>query len=36
MSLINEMLRNLEAKSPDDLLKQNLQREIRSLPTEPR
>lgn len=32
MSLINEMLRNLEAKSPDDLLKQNLQREIRSLP----
>lgn len=33
MSLINEMLRNLEAKSPDDLLKQNLQREIRVLPT---
>lgn len=32
MSLINEMLRNLEAKSPDDLLKQNLQREIRALP----
>jgi MSHA biogenesis protein MshN len=34
MSLINEMLRNLEAKSPDDLLKQNLQREIRALPAE--
>ena len=32
MSLINEMLRNLEAKSPDDLMKQNLQREIRPLP----
>lgn len=32
MSLINEMLRNLEAKRPDDLLRQNLQREIRSLP----
>lgn len=32
MSLINEMLRDLEAKRPDDLLKQNLQREIRSLP----
>lgn len=32
MSLINEMLRNLEAKRPDDLLRQNLQKEIRSLP----
>lgn len=32
MSLINEMLRNLEAKRPDDLVKQNLQREIRALP----
>lgn len=32
MSLINNMLRNLEAKRPDDLAKQNLQREIRSLP----
>lgn len=32
MSLINDMLRNLEAKRPDDLLRQNLQREIRSLP----
>lgn len=32
MSLINDMLRNLEAKRPDDLAKQNLQREIRSLP----
>ncbi len=32
MSLINEMLRNLEAKRPDDLARQNLQREIRSLP----
>ena len=32
MSLINDMLRNLEAKRPDDLVKQNLQREIRSLP----
>lgn len=32
MSLINEMLRDLEAKRPDDLLKQNLQREIRALP----
>jgi len=32
MSLINDMLRNLEAKRPDDLVKQNLQREVRSLP----
>ncbi|MDP3539894.1 MAG: tetratricopeptide repeat protein [Azonexus sp.] len=32
MSLINEMLRNLEAKRPDDLARQNLQREIRCLP----
>lgn len=32
MSLINEMLRNLEAKRPDDLARQNLQREIRTLP----
>lgn len=36
MSLINDMLRNLEAKRPDDLARQNLQREIRSLPTESR
>ena len=35
MSLINDMLRNLEAKRPDDLAKQNLQREIRSLPAAP-
>lgn len=34
MSLINDMLRNLEAKRPDDLARQNLQREIRSLPPE--
>lgn len=33
MSLINDMLRNLETKRPDDLARQNLQREIRSLPT---
>ncbi len=32
MSLINDMLRDLEAKRPDDLLRQNLQREIRALP----
>lgn len=32
MSLINDMLRNLEAKRPDDLARQSLQREIRSLP----
>lgn len=35
MSLINEMLRNLEANRPDDLARQNLQREIRSLPDVP-
>jgi MSHA biogenesis protein MshN len=33
MSLINDVLRNLEAKRPDDLARQNLQREIRSLPS---
>lgn len=32
MSLINDVLRNLEAKRPDELAGQNLQREIRSLP----
>lgn len=32
MSLINDVLRNLEANRPDDLAGQNLQREIRSLP----
>lgn len=32
MSLINDMLRNLEANRPDDLAGHNLQREIRSLP----
>ena len=32
MSLINDMLRNLEASRPDDPVRQNLQREIRSLP----
>ena len=32
MSLINDVLRNIEAKRPDDLVRQNLQREIRSLP----
>lgn len=32
MSLINDMLRDLEAKRPDDFARQNLQREIRSLP----
>lgn len=36
MSLINDMLRNIEAKRPDDLARQNLQREIRSLPPEKR
>ena len=36
MSLINDMLRNLEAKRPDDLARHNLQREIRSLPLESR
>lgn len=35
MSLINEMLRNLEANRPDDPARQNLQREIRSLPNVP-
>ncbi len=34
MSLINDMLRNIEAKRPDDLARHNLQREIRSLPPE--
>ena len=32
MSLINDVLRNIEAKRPDDLARHNLQREIRSLP----
>jgi MSHA biogenesis protein MshN len=32
MSLINDMLRNIEAKRPNDPARQNLQREIRSLP----
>lgn len=32
MSLINDMLRNIEAKRPDDPARRNLQREIRSLP----
>lgn len=32
MSLINDMLRDIEAKRPDDPARQNLQREIRSLP----
>jgi MSHA biogenesis protein MshN len=32
MSLINDMLRNIEAKRPDDPARKNLQREIRSLP----
>ena len=32
MSLINDVLRNLEAKRPDELAAHNLQREIRSLP----
>lgn len=36
MSLINDMLRNIEAKRPDDLARHNLQREIRSLPPEKR
>ena len=35
MSLINDMLRNIEAKRPDDPARQNLQREIRSLPPAP-
>lgn len=32
MSLINDMLRNIEAKRPDDPARQSLQREIRALP----
>ena len=32
MSLINDMLRDLEDKRPDDLARHNLQREIRPLP----
>lgn len=32
MSLINDVLRNLEANRPDELASHNLQREIRSLP----
>ncbi|MCG2576773.1 hypothetical protein LZ012_07180 [Dechloromonas sp. XY25] len=36
MSLINDMLRNIEAKRPDDLARHSLQREIRSLPPEKR
>jgi MSHA biogenesis protein MshN len=32
MSLINDVLRNLEAQRPDELAGHNLQREIRSLP----
>ncbi len=32
MSLINEVLRNLEVSRPDDPARQNLQREIRALP----
>ncbi|HEX6733490.1 MAG TPA: tetratricopeptide repeat protein [Azonexus sp.] len=35
MSLINDVLRNLEANRPDDLAGHNLQREIRSLPAAP-
>ncbi len=35
MSLINDMLRNIEAKRPDDPARQNLQREIRALPAAP-
>ena len=35
MSLINDMLRNIEAKRPDDPARKNLQREIRSLPPAP-
>ncbi|PKO37630.1 MAG: hypothetical protein CVU33_12125 [Betaproteobacteria bacterium HGW-Betaproteobacteria-6] len=35
MSLINDMLRNIEAKRPDDPARQSLQREIRSLPAAP-
>ncbi|MDE2440330.1 MAG: tetratricopeptide repeat protein [Betaproteobacteria bacterium] len=36
MSLINDMLRNIESKRPDDLARHSLQREIRSLPPEKR
>ena len=32
MSLINDVLRNIEAKRPDDLARYKLQREIRTLP----
>lgn len=32
MSLINDVLRNIEAKRPDDLARHKLQREIRALP----
>lgn len=35
MSLINDVLRNLEANRPDVLAAQNLQREVRSLPPAP-
>lgn len=35
MSLINDVLRNLEEKRPDDLARHNLQREIRPLPGGP-
>jgi len=35
MSLINDMLRNIEANFPADPARQNLQREIRSLPAAP-
>lgn len=35
MSLINDVLRNLEANRPDALVAQKLQREIRSLPPAP-
>jgi MSHA biogenesis protein MshN len=35
MSLINDVLRNLEANRPDVLAAQNLQREVRSLPAAP-
>jgi MSHA biogenesis protein MshN len=34
MSLINEVLRNLEESRPDDPARQNMQREIRALPQE--
>ena len=32
MSLINDMLRDLDAKRPDDPARRGLQREVRSLP----